>query len=293
VFGLPVTSDAAQQISNLALSVVVQTMIRNLAFFCYPRRCGTWRRSVNHLLRNWPVFTGRKIVTIAVDSCCCDPADVQAEFDGLGCEFRCVDNVPDLQETAHFLPVLEMLESCNADECTTYIHAKGSTHCNSSAASHLWCDGMAAANLEYPELIDCALNRFAIAGAFRSYGLWDFPGYHNWHFAGTWFTFRHDVGFGLDWRNIHQDFTGVEAWPGIFRPEESFCLFYDKANTADLYNREFWRDYITPSLKWWRRSLQRAIYSAGPRALAAKTGGGRLPGRLPDGSIMGTDLAEV
>jgi hypothetical protein len=117
---------------------------------------------------------------------------------------------------------------------------------------------MASVNLDYPDLIECAMQRANICGAFRSYGLWTYPGYHAWHFAGTWFTFRHSRIFGeLDWRNVHQDFMGVEAWPGIVPLEESACLFYDRANTAHLYSREFWKSNITPSLEWWQKSLGR------------------------------------
>ncbi len=142
-------------------------MIRNLAFYCYPRQCGMWRNTVNHLLANWNIFTGRKIITISWDECCCDPEEVVSAFDGLDCELHIVDNVPSLQETAHFLPMLEMLESRNPNECTSYIHAKGSTHADPKAASHLWCNAMATANLEYPELVECALSRYGIVGAFR------------------------------------------------------------------------------------------------------------------------------
>jgi len=152
---------------------------------------------------------------------------------------------------------MERIESKTADECTTYLHCKGATQ-GEGHASHLWCDAMAAANLDYPELVECALSRGNICGAFRSHGLWSFPGYHDWHFAGTWFTFRHARIFGeLDWRNVHPNFMGVEAWPGIVPLSESACLFFDHANTAHLYSNEFHAANITPALKHWRNSLAR------------------------------------
>jgi hypothetical protein len=236
-------------------------MIRNLLFYVYPRRAGRrWRNAAARIRAARDQFDGRRIVTIAVDRCCVDPGDVIAYLDDPAAEFRIVDNDPRLQETAHFLTALEMVESRNADECTTYAHAKGATHCDPRAASHLWCDAMAAANLEYPELIDCALRRANIVGAFRSVGLWSFAGYHNWHFAGTWWTFRHSAVFasGRDWRNLHESFEGVEAWPGILPYAESACLFYDNANTAHLYDLSFWRNNLTPSLRYWRKSLAAA-----------------------------------
>jgi hypothetical protein len=229
-----------------------------LVVHCYPRKSGKWRRTLAHLTAGdrWAQFTGRKIVSVAHDECCDDPDDVCNVWPA-ECEFIVRPNDRPLQEVANFLPMLERVASIDRDEFTTYVHCKGATQPDGHA-SHLWCDGMAAANLDYPRLLECCFaNGANIAGAFRSHGLWNFPGYHNWHYAGTWFTFRHSRIFGqLDWRNIHQNFMGVEAWPGIVPAAESACLFFDNADTAHLYSNEFWRDIITPSLAWWHRSLQ-------------------------------------
>ncbi len=232
-------------------------MIRNLIVHCYPRRSGKWRRTLAHLTAadRWSQFTGRKIVAVAYDDCTADPYDVAEEWPG-DCEFIIKPNVPGLQEVASFLPMMELVESKDPDEWTTYLHCKGCTQPDGHG-SHGWLDFMAAANLDYPRLLECFAERGAnICGAFRSHGLWAFPGYHNWHFAGTWYTFRHSRIFGeLSWRNIHQDFMGCESWPGIVPVAESACLFYDNANTAHLYSTDFQRDHIAPALKWWHHSL--------------------------------------
>jgi hypothetical protein len=231
-------------------------MKRNLIFFCYPHLCGNWRRSVAHLRACWSVFSGRKLVTIAVDACC-DAAEYAALFFPPDAEITLVNNVRLMQETAHFRAMLDEIQSTDPDECTTYAHAKGATHADPLAPSHQWCDAMAEATLYYPDLIKCALARAAICGAFRTDYGWEFDGYHNWHFAGTWYTFRHDATFdgSIDWRNIGPTFYGVEAWPGLFPPDRSFCLFFDHADTNRLYQPEFWRETIGPSLGYWRASL--------------------------------------
>lgn len=231
---------------------------RNLIVHCYPRKSGMWRRTVNHLAARWPIFTGRKIITIAGDDSCDEPEDVIAAFP-IGCEFIIKLNNRPLQEVASFVPMLERIESRDANEITTYVHCKGSTQ-PAGHASHLWCDGMAAANLDYPQLLDRYFDHGAnVVGAFRSHGLWAFPGYHNWHFAGTWFTFRHSRIFGeLNWRNVHPNFMGVEAWPGIVPMSESGCMFFDNADTAHLYSPEFWRQNILPSMSGWRAGLENA-----------------------------------
>lgn len=256
-------------------------MIRNLIAHCYPRRSGMWRRTLAHLTagNRWSQFTGRKIITIACDGWTDHHNDVVLAFweavDGdPGIEWIVRDNDRSLQEVASFLPMMERVRSTDPDECTTYLHFKGSTQ-PEGHGSHGWRDFMAAANLDYPDLVTCAMQRANICGAFRSHGLWSFPGYHNWHFAGTWFTFRHYRIFGeLDWRNVHQNFMGVEAWPGIIPVAESACLFYDNANTAHLYSNEFQRDYIAPAMRYWHANLAKCglvplIDSHAPRPAGA------------------------
>lgn len=228
-------------------------MQRHLICHIYPRSCGKWRRTVRHLLARWDQFDGRRIVTIAIDNYCDSAATVQAAFEGRSVEFIVKTNNRRLQEVGSFVPMLERV--VREPGITLYCHAKGATHRSEDAASHLWCDAMAEACLDYPALIDCAFRDAHICGAFRSLGAWGFPQYHNWHFAGTWFWFRNERAFSLNWRNVHPNFMGVEAWPGLFPLSESACLFYDRANTAHLYSRDFWQSHITPALVTWRRAI--------------------------------------
>jgi len=233
-------------------------MTRNLMFYCYPRTAGQrWRRSVNHLLARWSIFTGRKLVTISVDPCCDNPDDVIEAFGDRGCEFRVVENVPGLQEAAHFGPMLRDLETSDPEEITLYAHAKGCTHPDKNAPSHLWCDAMAAACTDYEQLIDCAMKRGNVCGAFRVHSGWGFPGYHDWHFAGTYFWYRNSRALELGIRDCQPVFYGAEALPGAFPKEESVCLFFDNTNSHDLYQLDFWQTNVGPSLKWWHKNLQK------------------------------------
>ncbi len=232
-------------------------MIRNLICHVYPRRTGQqWRRTVEHLLRRRELFGGRRIITIATDETTDTVQTVRsalADFEAEFLEFRnCA-----LQETSTFLPAMDLIANTNHDEITFRCHAKGSTHSSDDAASHIWADAMFETCLDYPELVDCMLEKLAIVGPFRSHGLWPFPGHHGWHYAGSMFWVRHDRTFSRDWRQLMPTFFGVEAWPGIFPIEESGCLFGDHADTQHLYSPEFWRHNITPSLQLWRESLNK------------------------------------
>lgn len=233
-------------------------MRRNLIFYCYPFRGGRWRRSIAHLLTHWDQFDGRKIVTISTDRCTDEAWEVVQAFGhdaNLEIEWIEARNNRPLQETAHFLPMVEKI--IDEPGITLYAHAKSAV--NDCPASWLWLNAMAEACLDYPQLVDCCFESGAnIAGAFRSHGLWSFSGYHNWHFAGTWFWFRNERIRELDWRNVHQSFEGVEAWPGIVPLAESACLLFDGANTGHLYSVDFWKTTLTPAIRCWRRSLAAA-----------------------------------
>lgn len=229
-------------------------MTRNLIFHCYPRASGFWRRSVAHLKARWPIFTGRKIVSIALDGTTDDAEDVMQAFDDSASEFFCVQNNC-LQEVASLPRLLKRIETQDPEAITLYAHSKGCTHADGSA-SHFWCDAMAAACLDYPALVECALSRAHVCGAFRSTMPIGWPSTTPWHFAGTWYWFRSAELFRREWEAIDQNFWGAESYPGQkFTRDESACLFGDAANTMHLYSREFWDGSILPAFWYWRRRL--------------------------------------
>lgn len=226
---------------------------RNLMFFVYPRNNGQkWRRAVRHLKARWGQFTGHKAVAIALDNTCDPPEEVAAEFGDDSIAYHLCQNT-ELQEVQPFVWLLEQAK--DRPGITLYAHAKGSTHVADGAASHIWCDAMAEACLDYPGLVDCMLQRYATCGAFRSF----MPVGHSpapWHFAGTWWWAKNDALFSRNWGHVEQVFWGVESYPGIqFALHESGCLFFDHAQTAQLYSPEWWRAYINPALADWRKRL--------------------------------------
>lgn len=228
--------------------------MRHLAYYCYPRACRQkWRNSVEHLLSRWDQFDGRKLVTIATDQWCNQPEDVIEAFDGRGCEFVVRENVPGMQETAHLVEQLAMLEGETG--IVLRCHSKGSTHPEHEAPNHPWLDAMAAACLDCPQLVDCAMERAHVAGAFRSI----IPfGSSSWHFAGSFYWLKLSELFARDWRRIDQAYFGVESYPGTqFQLSESACLFFDNASGAMLYDRTFHEQNVIPSLTWWKARLSR------------------------------------
>lgn len=231
-------------------------MQRNLIMHVYPKACHpNWRRSVEHLRARFDQFTGRRIVSVAYDTGTDTPDMVREAFGDCEVEIIGVRNSP-LQEVESFPRLLEAVS--REPGVTLYCHAKGCTHCSPLSASHVWCDVMAEVCLDYPQLVDCALSQYEIAGAFRSTLQIMGPTSPPWHYAGTWYWFRNDALFSRDWRSVDPLLWGAEAWPGRVVPfDRAFCLFMDGAQSLHLYDWAWWDTVILPALTLWRSSLAR------------------------------------
>jgi len=209
-------------------------MRRNLYFYLYPVKDSVWPWHVERLRKYWGVWNGRKIVTIATDETTESESAVRRELDGLDCEISVTENDLALGEAKTFVGEIGKLESQRSDEITFYAHAKGVTRKPSEMANILaWSSAMYHMNLSDPGLIDRILERFEAVGCFRfafqHAGSW-------WHFAGTYFWFRHSAIFSRAWRTISPGPHGVESYLGLHVPWDSaFCLTPSMAHT--LYDR--------------------------------------------------------
>lgn len=231
-------------------------MRRNLIMHVYPRTAGQkWRRSVAHVCARFDQFDGRRIVAVAIDGSTDSVDDVREAFGPCEVELRTVRN-SSLQEAATLAALLAEVESTDPNEITFRCHSKGCTHASDDAASHAWADAMFEACLDYPQLVDCMMERFHVCGAFRSTQPVGWPHSPAWHFAGSCYWLKHSELFRRDWRQVDPVFWSPEAYPGWkFRPEESGCLFFDGAATVHLYDPATWRTSVRPALRAWRGKL--------------------------------------
>jgi len=227
---------------------------KNLAMHVYPRRDpGHWRRGVEHVRQRLSQFTGRRLVSVAIDTSTDTAAEVERAFGG-EVEIREVFN-DGTQEMVSFPWLMGQLID-DSDDVTFYCHAKGCTH-KDNPASHLWCDAMAAACLDYPALVDHCLSRKPICGAFRSRQQVGTSS-AGFHFAGTWWWVRNRDLFAKDWQRSDPEFWGAESYPGVhFAIHDSACLFFDRAETGHLYLVDWWRTIICPTFKKWRGEFDR------------------------------------
>jgi hypothetical protein len=234
--------------------VEVWPMKKNLAMHVYPKiDPGHWRRAVAHVRARLSQFTGRRLVSVAVDTST-ERASAVCDAFGGEVEIREVHN-DGIQEMVSFPWLMEQVID-GSDDLTFYCHAKGCTH-RENQSSHLWCDAMASACLDYPALVDHAMRSKPICGAFRSrqqVGTSEAV----FHFAGTFWWVRNSALHARDWQRSDPEFWGAESYPGRhFQPHESACLFFDRAETAHLYNLAWWQTVVCPAYRQWRAEFDR------------------------------------
>lgn len=196
---------------------------RNLLYFICPFPGETWRWNVSLLTAFKTVFNGRKVVVVASGSGLESYDTVRAAFRDDSIAFINVQNDQELQETAHFIPNLSLLESADENESTFYAHAKGVTKNGACLQSVLrWTSSMLLLNLGSAELVDVGMSRYSTMGCYR---MKIRHADASWHYSGTFFWLKHSALFKKDWKSIRQDRYGVEGYPGRHIPfEDSFNL---------------------------------------------------------------------
>lgn len=255
---------------------------RNLIYHVCPLRANEhWRQNVSRLRQFIDCFNGRKVIAAACGTTpgheTHGPDEVRRAFDGVDCEIIELANDPILREQATFIPLLLKVQSASKTEATFYGHTKGvatlatSDHSMADAVriqgSVRWRNAMYHHLLGRWQDAVKSLRTYACAGTTQiaCSGIepwkWSAKLVHGyWHFAGTFFWFRHDAIFGNpEWRNIPCDQYGVEAWLGGFIPlAESHSVFqpWDKYAPPPLcfyapssYSAEFDEPEIPPVLQ--------------------------------------------
>lgn len=217
---------------------------RNLIYHCAPLVANDgWRENLAKVRQHIDLFNGRRIVAIA----CSGPGQgsgyqthspdvVREALAGCGCEFVDVPNDPVLRECVSFLQLLLRIHSTDAHEATFYAHSKGNATLQTSDrslpdASRLrgvvrWRNAMYRHLLGDSGKVMDLLRRHACVGTtqiehakLEPYRWGEGLSHGYWHFAGTFFWFRHDRIFTRPtWRNVPTHHYGVEAWLGGFVP---------------------------------------------------------------------------
>ncbi len=224
-------------------------IVRNLAYHVWPRKHGgrLWRRAVQELVKRAWHFNGRKLVAIAT-SPDADAPEAVMDLMGPNFEYLITPNDQAHLDAAMLVPMLDQL-SCRAgpEQITLFAHAKGVTHAADDTV-HAWGRLALSICLDYPTLVNEALETHSAAGPFKVTGKRFYNSSCGWHYAGSFYWLRNRDLFARDWRR--RELT-LETYPGEhFRAEEAACLFRD-AQDVNLYDPKHW-GRVSRDFKAWK-----------------------------------------
>ena len=194
-----------------------------------------WRDNIDQLVRRWRVFTGRKIIAVAIGDGMYSANRVRMNFPS-DAEFIEVPNDVRLREVASFLPLLKAIKATteNTKSVTFYAHTKGNSTADDEYASELWRNAMYHYLLDHHHTCLELLKLVPCVGTTKK--VWD-PSSRsayptrlvtgNWMFAGTFFWFRNDKVFSRDdWSLVSDDRYGAEAWlSSMFEEKDAVSVF--------------------------------------------------------------------
>jgi len=228
-------------------------MIRNLLYFICPIAESEydWKNNIDVLKEYLKVFNGRKIILVAQGEGIADVLEVKQRFGEGDFEFLTVKNSVSLGETHAFKHSLGFLKSEDPNEATFYAHAKGVSPKYRNRHQMLdnirtWRCCMYHFNLHSVKDVEAKLQQYAAYGCFKAEV--SFTSLDNWHYAGTFFWFRHDRIFTLpNWDNLLMKRHGVEVFLG---------RLIEKETAYDAFPRKPFDNLYKSTKKHWQKLLQ-------------------------------------
>lgn len=215
--------------------------LRHLVYHVFPRKGGVWRSNVNQLLERWPLFTGRKFVSVAT----CEKLVLSGQIDTVAevraalpadAEILPVKNDPQAREVAAWVPNWSRaLAAAGPDDAVMYGHAKGVTRPPGSPC-HEWARVLYETNLDHWPLVADLLTRFPVAGSFKKRNWYSGSTRLPFHYSGTFFWVRAGEMRRRTWDHVTPDWWGEgpwggwsnEAWVGTaFKDDEAGTIFHE------------------------------------------------------------------
>lgn len=201
--------------------------VRNIVYHAYSRGDRAWW-NVTHLLgRVDQIFNGKRVACVTTDGSNAHERVVEA-FQQKNFTVILRRNDARLRDSAAFLDMLGFVQSIACNEATFVGHTKGAT----SRADSRWAEQMYACNLDNWHDMMSALRTHSVAGTLRRVvAVPHISG--QWHYAGSFYWFRHDSLFNKDWRSRQAHPYLIEEFPGAFFPiEESYNACDDFAQAS-------------------------------------------------------------
>ena len=230
-------------------------MIYNCIYYVCPilEMSHEWKNNITVFQKYAGIFNGKKVVLVAQDEGLASLATVRDYFNDSSFQFIPMKNNTQLGEVIPFMAGLRFVKSTKPNEATFYAHAKGvspkyKTRSTMLQNIRIWRTAMYHFNLGNPYLIEEKLKTHSACGCFQStYG---FDGVADWHFAGTFFWFKHEKIFNEDWEKIRLRRHGVEIYLDQFMPkEEAYNIYPKQRNMINAYKAKTsdWVSFFEPT----------------------------------------------
>ena len=227
---------------------------RHLLYHVYPKRNDIWRWNVDLLLPYLPLFNGRRIVAIAVDSTTVEAEEVKDAFGGAVLEFMVFRNNKQAGEMISFLPLLAQVQTDDPDVVTFRAHAKGTGRFERDRREHLreWTKLLYTANLADWEQVRKDLEEAAMTGACRKFDQFrKRPPLGKPSYSGSFYWFRNCYVYSRNWQDVDGPRWGCESWPPrLFAKQETRCLLID--DTKSMYDTQYWEKTVRPQWQQWK-----------------------------------------
>lgn len=221
--------------------------LRNLIYHIYPRKGnGVWQWNIQELLKRIDLFDGVRSIAVVTDENTDTVEDVKAAVAAYRIDnWIVMSNNPSLGEVVTHAVLLDTLP--HDDSITFRAHAKAVRH-DGQHNTQRWAQVMYEVCLDDIEHVESDLEQHSVTGAFKRSPV--SPGF-GWHYSGSFYWFKNaDLFASPKWREISQDYFGVEKWPGdVFHSNKGGSLFGH--GVGSLYKDDVWA-WVTPWLETWK-----------------------------------------
>lgn len=263
---------------------------RHLVYHLYPVRNSVWRENIHELQQRINLFTGRRLISVALDETTESQSIVEEELRPLHAEVRFVDNDRIQGESETLLSYLHSMT--DSAGLTFYAHAKGVTHRDPSVVFGVWARQMYTLLDRFDE-ISKRLLRHGCCGLIRSTGQPIAEGQYQWHYPGSFYWFRNDVVANRTWSATGNRRFFTEQFPShVIRFTESTAiqpsLLYENP-----YHRDTWQAILTPPAPHTRAPHAPVPQATTPHAAVFRSTLSDVPALPPLQSNLPVDISII
>lgn len=227
---------------HIGLDTLDHKPYRHLIYHLYPSKANRlWRWHAAQLWKYWHIFTGRKVIAIAIDR---TTVSSEEAIKTLPEDAECIvlPNDPMLREMLS-LPIL--LAAIRSDSGYVWMaHSKGNSTAENRTGALLWTKTMYRVLFEQWEEVLEDLKKYPCVGTTKivwpkDIGQSPYPSglkVGNWMSAGSFTVWKHaEVFKDPKYRRVPVDRYGWEAFPSIIWPDHHSCHSRYQPWPTDVY----------------------------------------------------------